>query len=58
MDAIGFVVAVVVFWIIIFLFLFWISRRALHSPTDAELEYEQEQAEHSAEHASEAGVAH
>ncbi|HLY31094.1 MAG TPA: hypothetical protein VKQ36_08690 [Ktedonobacterales bacterium] len=58
MNAVGWVIAVVIFWTLIFFFAFWFSRRALGVPTDAELEYEEEQAEHAAHaghDASEAG---
>ncbi len=45
MNAVLFIVYVVLFWAALFVFAFWMTTRALRVPTEAELEYAAEEAE-------------
>jgi len=45
LGGVGWVIAVIIFWSLLFVFAFWFSTRALRAPTDAEIEHEQQEAE-------------
>jgi uncharacterized membrane protein len=45
LGGVGWVITVIIFWVLLFLFAFWFSSRALRAPTDAEIEHEREEAD-------------
>lgn len=45
MNAVIFIVYVILFWAALFVFAFWMTTRALRVPTEADLEYAAEEAE-------------